>query len=68
MKIMTNSSVCYTWIFQVCRICAILTQKTYQKAEILHIWKIQVWSYHGLPEKKLNEKLIFQLGSRSNEA
>ena len=32
-----------TWIFQVCKICAeIHPKKTYQKAEILHIWKIQV--------------------------
>ncbi len=32
-----------TWIFQVCNICACSPKKTYQKAEILHIWKIQVF-------------------------
>ena len=35
----------YTWIFQACKICAFSPTKTYQKAEILHIWKIQVYVY-----------------------
>ena len=30
----------YTWIPQVCKICAFLPKKPYQKAEILHIWKM----------------------------
>ena len=35
--------ISYTWIVQVCKICAFSPKKTYQKAEILHIWKIQVY-------------------------
>ena len=31
----------YTWIFQVCKVCAFLPQKH----TILHIWKIQVYIY-----------------------
>ena len=29
-----------TWIFQVCKIYAFSPKKTYQKAEIWHIWRI----------------------------
>ena len=38
-----------TWIFQLCKICACSPKKTYQKAETLHIWKIQVFSVHPPP-------------------
>ena len=37
-----RTSVTYTWISQVCKICAFSPTKTYQMAENLHILKIQV--------------------------
>ena len=41
----------YTWIFQVCKFVPFHRKKPYQKAEILHIWKIQLYpSIEGLIE------------------
>ena len=45
----------HTWIFLLCVIKFVpkITKKTYQKAEFLHIWKIQVYLgviFSGLKE------------------
>ena len=45
-----NPQDVHTWIFQICKICAFSPKKhkkTYQKAQILHTWKIQVFGCLG---------------------